>query len=281
MRLEVDGQTVATYVAQPVVDPLRGPRPYLHPVRTLGGTVVTDAAPEDHPHHLGVSVAMQDVNGVNLWGGRTYVRDRGYQWRDDHARIEHAGYGDVTPARIEARLRWCAPNGETLLEEARTMAAEPVGDGAWALRISYALTNPNREPVRLGSPGTNGRPGNAGYGGLFWRAAPGRPRIFTAESDDEAKVNGSTAPWVALQGAQYTLVLAGLGEGDTWFVRAAEYPGVCAALAFDRVRVIEPGGCLRRDHAVVIADGALSASVAAALIGAAGDAGTTSVSAAD
>ena len=255
MDLHVDGRTVATYVAHPEVDPRRGPRPYLHPVRTLAGTVVTDVRPEDHPHHLGVSIALQDVNGVNLWGGRTYVRGQGYTWLDDHSVIEHVGFGDVAPDRIEARLGWRDTAGEVLLDEERVMAARPVAADAWRLDVTYTLTNPTGGPVRLGSPGTNGRPDNAGYGGFFWRAASGQPRVFTPESTVESEVNGSVAEWVAMAGDGWTLIFTGLGEGDRWFVRAREFPGVCAAIAFQEVRVLEPGETLTRRHQVLVADG--------------------------
>ena len=255
MDLHVDGRSVATYVTRPVVDPQRGPRPYLHPVRTRAGTVVTDVLPADHPHHLGVSVALQDVNGVNLWGGRTYVRGQGYTWLEDHSVIEHAGFADTAPGRIEARLRWCDTAGRTLLAEDRVMAAHPHGEDAWWLEFSYTLTNATNGPVRLGSPGTNGRPDNAGYGGFFWRAAPGQPRVFTSESTVESDVNGSVTEWVALAGEAYTLVFTGLGDGDRWFVRAKEFPGVFPAIAFDTVRVLAPGDHLTRHHRVLIADG--------------------------
>ncbi len=67
-------------------------RPYLHPVRTLAGTVVTDHQPLDHVWHLGVGVALQDVDGVNFWGGRTYTRAAGeYVWRPDHGSIVRTG----------------------------------------------------------------------------------------------------------------------------------------------------------------------------------------------
>jgi hypothetical protein len=268
VELVLAGREVARYVAEPTVDPRRGPRPYLHPVRTLGGVVVTDVEPEDHPHHLGVSVALQDVNGANLWGGRTYVRDKGYEWRDDHGRIEHVAWQARADDRFAERLRWLAPDGTTLLGEERTVAAAPLLD-AWVLDFGYVLTNVGAGPVSLGSPGTNGRPGKAGYGGFFWRAAAAQPRVFHATSDVEAEVNGSTGPWVAMtaDGAgpdddagrdAYTLVFTGLGEGDHWFVRASEYPGVCVALAFEHARRLEPGAALTRQHRIVVADGARS-----------------------
>ena len=257
--LRLGDVVVAEYVTEPDVDPARGPRPYLHPVRTLGATVVTDILPEDHPHHLGVSVAMQDVNGTNLWGGRTYVRDVGYEWRDDHGRIEHVAWVGRRDRLLVNRLRWYSSDGRTLLDEERTVAAVEMADGAWSLDISYRLVNPNPDPVTLGSPATNGRPGKAGYGGFFWRLAPGVPDVFDADGATvEEDVNGSAAGWVAAAGANpapYTLVFTGLGEGDRWFVRAAEYPGVCVALAFERVRRIEPGRSLTRRHRVIVADG--------------------------
>jgi hypothetical protein len=69
--LRVDGVTVAEYLAGDDMPPGLAPRPYLHPVRTLSGVVVTDAMASDHPWHLGVSVAVQDVDGWNFWGAPT------------------------------------------------------------------------------------------------------------------------------------------------------------------------------------------------------------------
>ena len=84
LMFNVGDVEVARYVHAPKLDPYLSPRPYLHPVRTLAGTIVTDAVPEDHHWHLGVSIAVQDVGKVNFWGGRTYVRDKGYTPLDDH-----------------------------------------------------------------------------------------------------------------------------------------------------------------------------------------------------
>src|SRR5688572_11367184 len=36
---------------------------YFHPLRTPGGTFVTDVAPADHPHHRGIFLAWFDVQG--------------------------------------------------------------------------------------------------------------------------------------------------------------------------------------------------------------------------
>ncbi|MFY1669467.1 PmoA family protein [Plantactinospora sp. WMMB334] len=269
VRLRVRGRTVAEYVLDdPEVDPRWGRRPYLHPVRTLAGLVVTDTLPEDHRWHLGVSVAMQDVSGTNLWGGRTYVRGTGYTWRDDHGQIVHDGWLPEPTAApgggFAERLRWRDPAGRTLLtEERRVVAAElPGRTDAWLLDVGYALTAPADRDIRLGSPATNGRPDGAGYGGFFWRVAPGRHRACTATAEGEERANGSTEPWLALVGEtgdrSYTLVFAGLADGDHWFVRTGIYPGVCVALAFARTLPIPAGTAVRRRHRIVVADGELT-----------------------
>lgn len=262
--LRVGGRTVAEYVVQPEIDPRWSPRPYLHPVRTLGGVPVTDTLPEDHRWHLGVSVAMQDVSGSNLWGGRTYVRDAGYTWLDDHGRITHDTWHRRAEDGFAERLLWRDHAGQTLLTEERTVTAEPVAgrDDTWALEIAYELTAPADRDIVLGSPATNGRPGGAGYGGFFWRVAPGHSRVLTATTDGEEQANGSTEPWLALVGAEtagsaYTLVFSGLADGDHWFARTGIYPGVCVALAFERTLPIPAGQAVRRRHRVVVADGAL------------------------
>lgn len=269
VNLEVGGRVVAEYVVAPAVDSRLSPRPYLHPVRTLSGTVVSDVLPDDHPHHLGVSVAVQDVAKNNLWGGRTYVRDTGYTWLDDHGQIVHAGFEEQAAGRLVQRLRWRARTGATLLEERRQITATPVTgfDNAWVLGVAFDLTAPVDRDIELGSPATKGRPGGSGYGGFFWRAPAGDvpPDVFTEAAEGEDVVNGSTEPWIAMTTRRYGLVFTGLGGGDHWFVRAADYPGVCAALAYEQPLVVAAGTTVSRHHRVVVVDGRLDRPAAAKL----------------
>ncbi|GIF75221.1 PmoA family protein [Asanoa siamensis] len=255
-QLAVDGVTVASYVVTPAVDAIQGVRPYLHPVRTLHGTAVTDCAPDDHVWHLGVSVAMQDVAGTNLWGGRTYVRDEGYTWRDDHGAIVHTGWLPAIEG-LRHRMEWRDRDGGVLLTEERHLRAARARRG-WELSVDFTLTA--RREIPLGSPATNGRPDGAGYGGFFWRAAPGETQVFTADAEGEDQVNGSAAPWLALTRGEtpYTLVFRGLADDDRWFVRTGIYPGVCAALAFDRPLVVTPEAPVTRRLRVLVADGLLT-----------------------
>ncbi len=241
---------VAEYVTAPELDPTLAPRPYLHPVRTLGGTVVTAVRPADHEWHLGVSLAMPDVSGTNLWGGPTYRAGRGYVWLDDHGRIEHvARRGDIED------LRWLDPAGRVLLTETRRLTADLV-PGGWQLTLATTLTNPGDDPVQLRSPAVNGRGDGAGYGGFFWRLPPmTAPAIVAGERRTEQSINGCAEPVLTVSdGDRYTLEFSGLAGDDRWFVRIAEYPGVGIAWAFHHALVIAPGASMSRRYQVRVSD---------------------------
>ncbi len=257
--LRVAGTAVATYDDGAGLDRVLAPRPHLHPVRTLAGRAVTDAVPADHRWHLGVSVALQDVGGHNLWGGRTYLAGQGYTWREDHGRIEHAGFTALADDGVDQRLRWLGADGTELLTERREVRVRASVTG-WELDLTTTLTNATGAPLRLGSPATNGRTG-AGYGGLFWRLPPASdPRVRTADAEGEERVHGSPAPWLAWteRGPDpFTLVLAGAPPVDPWFVRVAGYPGVGCQLAPVDPVVLPPGGALTRGLRALVADGAL------------------------
>lgn len=259
-QMLVSGTPVASEKSGTTLSPTLSPRPYLHPVTTLEGVVVTDALPADHLWHLGVGVALQDVNGVNFWGGRTYVREQaGYVWRPDHGRIEQQSATDDEGTRVQ-KLSWRGPDNTEILQEHRTWRWHEAGAQAWQLTLSFELTPAGSEPVTLGSPGSNGREAG-GYGGFFWRLpAVEEAHIRTAHATGEESVHGSKAPWLAwsgdFAGKPATLVFEAPPEAaDPWFVRSSGYPGVGSALAWDSAVVLAPGETLRRTITVTIADG--------------------------
>jgi hypothetical protein len=251
------------------------PRPYLHPVTTPGGTVVTDHLPADHPWHLGAGFALQDVSGTNFWGGKTYTREAGeYVSRQDHGRIELL---PATPDEPDTRqLRWLGTDGQPLLTEQRTLSHEILGGRAWRLDLETELTAV--VDVLLGSPGSNGAAGS-GYGGFFWRLpACSGARIFTSDAEGEPAVHGAVAPWLAWTasfgevpgirlGQPATLVFKAPAEAaDPWFVRCSGYPGVGSALAWDRPVALAAGESLRRSLSVWVCDGELSPAAVGSLL---------------
>ncbi|WP_203183884.1 DUF6807 family protein [Streptomyces pratensis] len=73
-----DGTPLLTYVYTPDDVQLESPRPYFHPVRTLGGDVVTAFRPWDHVWHKGITWSLPVVGEHNFWGGPTYVHGKDY-----------------------------------------------------------------------------------------------------------------------------------------------------------------------------------------------------------
>lgn len=276
--LEIDGAPVATVQDGTRIRPTSSPRPYLHPVRTLAGTVVTDHIPEDHVWHLGAGVALQDVDGVNFWGGRTYTRDAGaYVWRKDHGRIVTESAEHSNGQRRE-QLGWIGPDGTRLLREQREWRWAAVGNSTWKLTLDFTLESATGHPVLLGSPGSNGRP-QGGYGGFFWRLPKvSDATIWTPDARGEDAVHGSVAPWLAwsgtfdagTSGAAHVTGDPGLGHPatlvflaspqapDPWFVRHSGYPGVGLSLAWDAPVPTEPGNPVHRTVMVLITDGFLA-----------------------
>ncbi|CAL9571162.1 PmoA family protein [Streptomyces sp. enrichment culture] len=266
--LRVADRPVARYAVRSALPARLSPRPYLHPVTTLAGTVVTELSPADHLHHLGVGVAVPDVEGHNFWGGRTFVRDRGPTELDNHGAQRHVSFAHRGPAGFTEELSWMAAPGE-LLRERRTVAATALSESAWALDLTFALTNVTGGPLSLGSPATNGRPG-AAYGGFFWRAVKEQapPEVFTADADGESAVHGRCADWLALAGSAWTLVFAAADEAtrrDPWFVRGAGYPGVGSSLAHAARLPLAPGETVTRRVVTVVVDGRPGREDAAAL----------------
>jgi hypothetical protein len=273
ISMTVGGRPVADYVWRPRLPMTVSPRPFLHPVRTLAGTEVTESMPADHPHHLGVGVAVADVSGANFWGGRTFVPSRGPVHLTNHGVQQHDRWDTRTTTAIRHELRWIGPGGADLVRERRRLATLPLGDDAWALDFGFELTNVTSEPLAFASPATNGRPG-AGYGGFFWRARRGDRRIHVLgpERTGERNLHGHRTAWLALIGGgtdPWTLIFFAGGPPhptDPWFVRSRDYAGVGSSLAWSQPLLVGPGDRVRRRILTVVADGRLRSREVAGIV---------------
>ncbi|MBE4718874.1 DUF6807 family protein [Pseudarthrobacter sp. AB1] len=284
---DLAGHPAADYQDGSRIRAVSSPRPYLHPVRTLAGTVVTDHQPLDHVWHLGVGVALQDVDGTNFWGGRTYTRAAGeYVWRPDHGSIVRTGEPSATDGGLTEKLTWNGPDGAPILTEQRTWTWAAVGPSVWRLTLDFALSPAGNRSVSLGSPGSNGRVGG-GYGGFFWRLPEcSGASVWTPSAAGESAVHGSIAPWLAWSGgftagtfdggtrpsgASTLVFVAAADSTDPWFVRVDGYSGVGQSLAWDAPVIAEPGVPVRRSVTVFIADGILGTEDIETLIKTQGD----------
>jgi hypothetical protein len=273
--LDVDGRALARYVWEPELPLAYAPRPFLHPVKTPAGTTVTALTPASHPQHLGVSIALPDVDGANFWGGRTFIPGHGPAWLDNQGVQRHERWLEERADRLAHTLRWLSRGGETLLTEQRVVTARPATDTAWVLGIDYALTNRTDRPLAIRSPAASGRVG-AGFGGFFWCAprTASSARVFGPAGAGVEAVHGKVSDWIALTGVAeggrpWTLVFAAADEvtrADRWFVRTRDYTGVGSSLTWDVPLTLPPDGVAARSIATVIADGELSEADAAELV---------------
>jgi hypothetical protein len=278
-----DGAELFRYVYEPPEVEWESPRPYLHPLRTLGGDLVSLYRPHDHVWHKGITWALPNVGPANFWGGGTYVRDRGYVDLPNTGRMRHDWFGAVDAVDdergvIDEHLTWITRQGETWIDEHRGLAVAVWPDAdAWTLSFETTMRNISGAAIPIGSPTTEGRE-NAGYGGLFWRG----PRSFTGgrvvtpggEGGDEYM--GRRAPWVAFVGthdgtARTSSLLfaddpANPRSPTKWFVRSEPFACVCPAPFFDEVYRLENEASVSFRYDVVIVDGALDAAACESLV---------------
>ena len=125
ISVEIDGKPFTDFYIGPETA-----KPYLHPLRTADGKVVTRGFPmvadipgeaHDHPHHRGLWFTHGDVNGYDFWGN------------EESQKGANKGKGRVVLEKVDkfviarksgtlsATFAWKIPSGETLLIEGRKM----------------------------------------------------------------------------------------------------------------------------------------------------------------
>ena len=169
------------------------PKPYLHPLRSASGKIVTRRFPmESVPgesttdqHHRGVWLGFKNVNGYNFW-------ENEFSYHDPKAgKVVTKSVGNLKsgPAgSLHGVFEWLAPSGEALLEENRIMTFRgdsdlriidaditltaltdvtfgDAKDGAFSVRLAEPLTEKNSGTLRNSAggvkmAGTWGKPAN-------------------------------------------------------------------------------------------------------------------------
>jgi hypothetical protein len=282
-----------TYVYRPDTPRLESPKPYLHPIRTLAGDVVSLFRPHDHVWHKGIAWSLPHVGEHNFWGGPTYVPGRFYVQLENNGSAVHASMtaleSDGGSAGLAHRLDWISQRGEPVIAEERSLTAALVDAETWVLVFGTRMTNVSGAPLAFGSPTTKGRE-NAGYGGLFWRG----PRAFTGgtlqspagSGGDELR--GTRAEWFAFRGRHdgtdraSTIVMVDDRDNPRhppqWFARTEAFACLNPAPFFSEELELADAATIGFRYAVVVAAGdrgedgtaGLAAHGRAALAGAAG-----------
>ncbi|HJV98490.1 MAG TPA: PmoA family protein [Arthrobacter sp.] len=272
----VQGRPLVTHrtgLRQPAT---KAPRPYLHPVRSLAGTTVTEAGPADHPHHLGLSIAFSDVNGTNFWGGSTFTAASGPVLLANHGSQVPQGWkstagGDPdTGASGEigeesCGISWRSDSGDELaVEERHIEYFSHLAPGSWGLSLSSVIRPAaGVEQLVVSSSAVKGRAG-AGYGGIFWRFPSGSadPLVLSGAGSGADAAHGSRSQWLSVSmrigGAPVSVVLAQDAENPLpWFIRAEGYLGAGPAVAWSEAAHAGHNTPLRLGLHAVIDDGAV------------------------
>ncbi len=163
-----------TYGFEPGTPANESPRPFVHPLYSIHGDILTNWRPNDHPWHHGLSFTLTVVDGVNFWGGPSHRTEDGYQWRDDHGRQLHVSWLERSPDRLVENLHWCTPRSDetVIVEEQRTFVTDLREDG-WTLRWRSQLHNPTRRDLVCHNYHSLGGLKGSHYSGLQFRGARG------------------------------------------------------------------------------------------------------------
>jgi len=273
-KANVDGKPVFQILDGAGTTPSSTPRPYIHPIHTLGGVEVTATHPSDHDWHCGVGFAVPDVDGTSFWGGGTFIKGQGYVMLDNHGRITSdsieidSGDGASASSLIH-RLSWYDRENRHVISESQSIRWSKLAVGsqsAWEFAFRTTLS-PIDAKVSLGSPGTNGRK-DGGYGGFFWRL----PRctdvtILSSDTEGEDAIHGSVSSWISWSArfeagpsltGEATLVFVAdddTSAQDPWIVRCSGYPGIGSAVAWEDRVEIPANGKLTRGFRVAVVHG--------------------------
>jgi hypothetical protein len=115
---------------KPFTEMFYGPgtaKPYLHPLRSASGKVVTRRYPmeevagesRDHPHHRGLWFSHGDVNGLDFWGNED-SQQNGKKGSIRLSKIVAVKSG-AKSGEVEALFAWLDPRGKEVLTEDRRM----------------------------------------------------------------------------------------------------------------------------------------------------------------
>ena len=202
-------------------------KPFLFPINTVDGVTVTRGYPlqprtgdrTDHPHHTGLWMNYESVNGLDFWNNSTAIAP---ERRSLYGTIRHDRLLIQKATRDQATLvvaaNWHRPDGKVLLRESTTFLFriqgnqflidriatltaqdttvffKDVKDGFLAIRVARELEMPSREKSDFvdaqGNITTVPALGNEQVSGMY----------YNSEGASGDSVWGTKGRWAMLQG---------------------------------------------------------------------------------
>jgi len=121
IEIEINGKPFSTFYIGG-----EAPKPYLAPLRTADGMVITRRFPmekiegetKDHPHHRGLWFTHGDVNKIDYW-----MNEAGYKGKHGTVKLDKVQQlkGGKKEGTLRASFIWNTDTGSPLLREDRTM----------------------------------------------------------------------------------------------------------------------------------------------------------------
>jgi Methane oxygenase PmoA len=238
------------------------PRPYLHPVRSRAGALLTVEAPADHPWHHALWFTIKFVNGENFW-----------EEYGEFGLLRTRSVVDLPTGGVQATIDWVRPGSdEVALTETRSLTPLDLGAGAYGIDWLEELT-PVVDTVFDRTPFSTW----GGYGGLTWRGSPDwrDTVLILPDGSRQDRLLGERAAWCALHGvaplpdgtdAACGIVLAdhpdnprfptpwyGSNRADTYGEGWANF--LNAAFLWHEPVEVAGGATLRLRHLVIVRDG--------------------------
>jgi hypothetical protein len=164
VKVVIGGQPFTTFYFGP-----EAPKPYLHPLRSAQGVVVTRGFPmrkdipgesTDHPHHRAMYFAHGNINGIDFWSEAQFEEKRtevahGVQYTSEtlpHGRTVFKKLdtmqGGKDSGSLRATFNLVGPDGKTIAEE--TQAYTFSGDDkARIIDCEFTITA-LKDPVKMG-----------------------------------------------------------------------------------------------------------------------------------
>ncbi len=263
------------YNYKPELDAKESPKPYFHPVNSLDGDTLTNFRPNDHPWHHALCYTLNNVSGMNFWGGPTCLED-GYKWRDDHGSQEHVSWDQLHAqddrAFLAHSLKWCRLDKVIFREDRSVEVLLDEAKRSWSFRFKSHLRNVSGQVLSLGNPHSNGGLEGSHYCGLEFRAARA---LLDDHLDPEIKVvaegglegvdavHGAPAKWMEWHG-QFDTTLNRVvirfennGKPIHSFLRR-NYPLAAFPMQFDTNEEIPVDGEYAVDHTITFSSVTLS-----------------------
>ena len=266
--LRAGGGLLLRYVFRPDTPVEESPRPYAHPVNTLAGEVLTNFRPNDHRWHHALSYTINCVAEHNFWGGASYRKTDGYQWRGDQGHQQHVVWLEKSASCLRHTLDWRTGTGELLLQEERTLKFTLVSPKAWSLRWVATFKNASNKSLPLGQYYSGQGLTGSHYGGLQFR---GTRDLLDEHGDDsvgifaegglsgEEAIHGTATAWMEWRGqkdtSQRKVVLRFVNNTGPvhWFLRKKN-PLVAFPFQYEHDLVLAEGAAFTVDHSLTFTD---------------------------